>query len=262
MSSKEKDPFKKLSKKDHERQENQLLELAEKGYFTLEDGSKNTDEVQSPLTKRGRKPKSGKDRCDDDISVESSPPPPKKRRGRPPKSDKSMCDDEISISATVKKEKQPAVLKKRGRPRKIESQHKPTAPLLDSKEIDMIVSDFKNALDKNEVPDDLTVTEWMSSPLANRESNSALKLSKRLSANSKISSQKIPGTKMITNTSVTDNDKANQVALFKMIIDDFVHDERKKSGDDEMLDGAGCCSDSSDDDKPFVTKKQKVEEIV
>lgn len=128
MSSKEKGPFNKRSEKDHERQENQLLELAEKGYFTLEDGSKNTDEIQSPLTKKGRPPKSEKGMFDDEISVQSSPLLPQKRRGRPPKSDKSMCDDQISIGATVKKEKQsqPAVLKKRGRPRKIESLHKPT----------------------------------------------------------------------------------------------------------------------------------------
>lgn len=55
MSEKQKEPYEKLALKDKARNEKQKAELAKKGYFLLEDGSKSTDPQNVPKPKKSRK---------------------------------------------------------------------------------------------------------------------------------------------------------------------------------------------------------------
>ena len=53
LTDKEKEPWVKMQKKDEERMQRQNEELAKKGYFTMEDGTKSTDAYMDPKKKFG-----------------------------------------------------------------------------------------------------------------------------------------------------------------------------------------------------------------
>lgn len=55
MTEEEKAPFEQLSLKDAGRRDKQLAELTQRGYFTLEDGSKSTDEKNVPKKRKSMK---------------------------------------------------------------------------------------------------------------------------------------------------------------------------------------------------------------
>ena len=52
--------------------------------------------------------------------------------------------------------------------KRVEQKSLKRTPLLNDEEIEIVVSDFRNALNQNEIPDNLTITEWMQSPMANK----------------------------------------------------------------------------------------------
>lgn len=127
MTEEEKEPYELDSQKDKQRKERQEKELEEKGYFTLEDGTKSTDcpvPVKNKIksNKSGAKPKEDADQ-----------PVVKRGRGRPRLSDPEKFVKSLVVGA------------KRGRPKKDKS----GKPLLDKDEMTQVVSDVKNAIKSN-----------------------------------------------------------------------------------------------------------------
>lgn len=54
MSEKEKMPYDKLNEQDKVRQQKQKDEIAKKGYFMMEDGSKSTDAKNVPKKRKSK----------------------------------------------------------------------------------------------------------------------------------------------------------------------------------------------------------------
>ena len=64
MSDKEKEPYEAMKAKDVARRDKQMLEREKKGYFTLDDGSKSTDEKNAKLFKKKTPKDKNKDESD------------------------------------------------------------------------------------------------------------------------------------------------------------------------------------------------------
>lgn len=76
LTDDQKAPYVKKNEDDKKRHQAQLDELAEKGYFTLDDGSKSTDEKNRPKpkkvskkAKKMRESRSGKDDDEEEIAA-------------------------------------------------------------------------------------------------------------------------------------------------------------------------------------------------
>jgi len=55
LSEEEKEPYNKMHEEDIKRYEKELKELEEKGYFTLADGSRSVDIIQSSKKRKSQK---------------------------------------------------------------------------------------------------------------------------------------------------------------------------------------------------------------